>query len=66
MNYRDKLGLIFGEVEEKMRERIKSNSIYSHLKSWNLVHIMVKTGDNLKQEQFALQLISQFNYIFKL
>lgn len=28
--------------------------------------MMVKTGDNLKQEQFALQLISQFNNIFKL
>lgn len=27
---------------------------------------MVKTGDNLKQEQFALQLIYQFDYIFKL
>jgi phosphatidylinositol 4-kinase B len=27
---------------------------------------MVKTGDNLKQEQFALQLICQFDYIFKL
>lgn len=27
---------------------------------------MVKTSDNLKQEQFALQLIYQFDYIFKL
>jgi len=27
---------------------------------------MVKTEDNLKQEQFALQLIYQFDYIFKL
>lgn len=27
---------------------------------------MIKTGDNLKQEQFALQLIYQFDYIFKL
>lgn len=27
---------------------------------------MVKTNDNLKQEQFALQLIYQFDYIFKL
>ena len=27
---------------------------------------MVKTNDNLKQEQFALQLITEFHYIFKL
>lgn len=28
--------------------------------------MIVKTNDNLKQEQFALQLIYQFDYIFKL
>ena len=27
---------------------------------------MVKTNDNLKQEQFALQLIYEFHYIFKI
>lgn len=31
-----------------------------------MIHLIVKTGDNLKQEQFALQLICQFDYIFKL
>jgi phosphatidylinositol 4-kinase len=25
---------------------------------------MIKTGDNLKQEQFAMQMINQFNIIF--
>jgi phosphatidylinositol kinase/protein kinase (PI-3 family) len=30
------------------------------------VHLIVKTHDNLKQEQFALQLIYEFYYIFKL
>jgi phosphatidylinositol kinase/protein kinase (PI-3 family) len=27
--------------------------------------MIIKTGDNLKQEQFALQLIYQFDQIFK-
>lgn len=27
--------------------------------------MIIKTGDNLKQEQFAAQLINQFNQIFK-
>ena len=31
-----------------------------------MIHLIVKTSDNLKQEQFALQLIYQFDYIFKL
>lgn len=26
---------------------------------------MIKTGDNLKQEQFAMQMINQFNIIFQ-
>ena len=30
------------------------------------MHLIVKTNDNLKQEQFALQLITEFDYIFKL
>jgi phosphatidylinositol kinase/protein kinase (PI-3 family) len=64
--YAEKIGGIFGEKLDKMTERIKSKSIFGGLKSWKLLHMMVKTGDNLKQEQFALQLITQFNYVFKL
>lgn len=35
------------------------------MKTWDLVHLIVKSHDNLKQEQFALQLIYQFDQIFK-
>ena len=42
------------------------SSIYGSLNSWELVHLIVKTFDNLKQEQFAIQLIYEFDYIFKL
>jgi phosphatidylinositol kinase/protein kinase (PI-3 family) len=64
--YIEKLGSIFGERVDKMTERLRAKSIFGGLKTWRLLHMMVKTGDNLKQEQFALQLITQFNYIFKL
>ena len=57
---------VFGESEEEFKERIRNKSIFGHLTSWDLVHLIVKTNDNLKQEQFALQLISEFNFIFKL
>ncbi|CAD8133838.1 unnamed protein product [Paramecium octaurelia] len=56
---------IFGESSQQQEDRIKSQSIFQGLKSWRLAHLIVKTGDNLKQEQFALQLISQFDQIFK-
>lgn len=49
-----------------MKERIRGKSIYGGFQSWDLVHLIVKTFDNLKQEQFALQLIYEFDYIFKL
>lgn len=49
-----------------MAKRIKAKSVFRELNSWKLIHLIVKTGDNLKQEQFALQLIYQFDYIFKL
>ena len=40
------------------------------LKSWKLVHLMVKTGDDIKQgtgllRTCAMQLINRFQYIFK-
>ncbi|CAD8052440.1 unnamed protein product [Paramecium sonneborni] len=56
---------IFGENSLDQFERIKSQSIFSQLQTWNLIHLIIKTGDNLKQEQFALQLISQFDQIFR-
>lgn len=51
----------FVEVEAEIR----SKSVFRKFKTWKLVNIMVKTGDNLKQEQFAMQLINQFDSIFK-
>jgi phosphatidylinositol kinase/protein kinase (PI-3 family) len=30
-----------------------------------MMHLMVKIGDDLRQEQFALQLIGKFQYIFQ-
>ncbi|CAD8156732.1 unnamed protein product [Paramecium pentaurelia] len=56
---------IFGENSISQQERIKKSSPFQKLKSWQLVHLIIKTGDNLKQEQFALQLICQFDQIFK-
>ena len=55
---------LFGESSTKQTQRIKEDSLYGRLKTWRLVHLIVKTGDNLKQEQFAMQLLELFNQIF--
>lgn len=46
-------------------ERIRKSSPYGSLKTWDLVHVIVKSGDDLRQEQLAMQLISFFLQTFK-
>lgn len=45
---------IFGESSESQIQRIRSESPFKNLKSHKLLNIIIKTDDNLKQEQFAL------------
>ena len=74
MNYEayktDKIKLLkdndpFGESYENQCKRIKEKSPYGNLMTWKLVKLIVKKGCDLRQEQFAMQLISQFDQIFK-
>ncbi|CAD8063214.1 unnamed protein product [Paramecium sonneborni] len=55
---------LFGESAKDQEERIRDQSLFGKLKSWRLVHLIVKSGDNLKQEQFAMQLLSTIDQIF--
>jgi len=55
----------FGESYAEQCERIRKSSIYGNLRTWKLVKLIVKKGCDLRQEQFAMQLISLFNQIFK-
>lgn len=57
---------MFGEPLQYTKERIARNSIFGNLKTWDVLYLIFKTQDDLKQEQFAMQLIQQFDYIFKL
>lgn len=47
----------FGEAWEHKKERIRRSSPYGWVKNWDLVSVIVKTGDDLRQEAFACQLI---------
>jgi phosphatidylinositol 4-kinase len=47
----------FGEEWSAKKERIRRSSPYGHMKNWELISVIVKTGADLRQEAFACQLI---------
>lgn len=53
------------ETAAQQEKRIRKQSIFGHLKTWKVLRLIVKSGDDLRQEQFAMQLISQIDQIFK-
>ncbi|XP_059643982.1 phosphatidylinositol 4-kinase beta 1-like isoform X2 [Cornus florida] len=54
-----------GELWEVKEERIRKNSVYGKLPGWDLRSIIVKSGDDCRQEHLAVQLISHFYDIFQ-
>lgn len=54
-----------GELWEVKKERIRKASIYGKLPGWDLRSIIVKSGDDCRQEHLAVQLISHFYDIFQ-
>ncbi len=56
---------VFGELWSWKEERILKKSPFTDLKDSKLMSFIVKAGDDLRQEQLAIQLIKQFDQIFK-
>lgn len=50
---------------EEKKAIIKSLSPFGHLEGWNLASFIVKSGDDLRKEVLALQLIEYFQKIFQ-
>lgn len=40
---------MFGEPLLDAKRRISQNSIFGSLKSWDIIYIIIKTNDDLKQ-----------------
>ena len=48
------------DVENKLREV----SPYGHLPAWGIATLIIKSGDDIRQEQLAMRLIAEFDQIF--
>lgn len=53
-----------GEDWLARKERIRRSSPYGHLPNWDLYSVIAKTGNDLRQEAFACQLIQAFKKIW--
>ena len=57
---------IFGESFKQKEKNLKKTSIFGSLDSYKIFRCIFKTHEDLRQEQFATQLINEFYQIFKL
>ena len=51
---------------EEQAVRIKNFSPFGQFSTWSLFKLIIKSGEDLRQEQFATQLINEFHQIFQL
>ncbi|XP_077224269.1 phosphatidylinositol 4-kinase beta 1-like [Tasmannia lanceolata] len=54
-----------GELWEIKKERIRKASVHGKSHGWDLRSIIVKSGDDCRQEHLAVQLVSHFYDIFQ-
>jgi len=57
---------IFGEKIETQTQKLKKTSLFGNFETFTLFKVIVKNGEDLRQEQFATQLINEFHQIFKM
>ncbi|DAZ99453.1 TPA: hypothetical protein N0F65_004086 [Lagenidium giganteum] len=56
---------VYSESWNCKKERIRASSPYGHLPGWNVISLISKSNDDIRQEVFAMQLISKFQDIFQ-
>lgn len=55
---------MYGEAWSDKKARMRMESAHAQLESWDLMAFIVKSGDDLRQEQFAMQLVYLFQDMF--
>ncbi|KAL3671257.1 hypothetical protein V7S43_003189 [Phytophthora oleae] len=61
----EKPTIVFRERWSEKEERIRHESPFGDHPGWRLLSVIVKSNDDLRQEQFAAQLIAQCDRIFR-
>eukprot|EP01119_Soliformovum_irregulare_P023722 TRINITY_DN8347_c0_g1_i4.p1 TRINITY_DN8347_c0_g1~~TRINITY_DN8347_c0_g1_i4.p1 ORF type:complete len:618 (-),score=165.13 TRINITY_DN8347_c0_g1_i4:71-1924(-) len=56
--------MAFRELFSEKKDRIRKQSPFGLHPKWDLLGLIVKAGDDLRQEQLAMQLIKTFHQIF--
>ena len=65
LDYQD-FSNIFGQSYYEKEKSLKSKSLFGGFKTYKIFSCIFKTHEDLRQEQFATQLINEFNQIFRL
>ncbi|KAI8979157.1 kinase-like domain-containing protein [Mycotypha africana] len=65
VNKEDPSAAVLSENWEAKKERLRLASPYGHLPNWRLISVIVKNGADLRQEQFAIQLIKEMQRIWE-
>jgi len=55
----------WGEPWERKVEEFQKNSVFGHFPSYQIRNIIIKGGDDLRQELIAMQMIIKFKQIFE-
>ncbi|KAJ3641340.1 hypothetical protein Zmor_027852 [Zophobas morio] len=61
----DPSAAVLKEPWHDKERRIRESSPYGHLSTWNLLSVIVKCGDDLRQELMASQLLQMFQKIWE-
>eukprot|EP00894_Picocystis_sp_ML_P005100 jgi/Pico_ML_1/55617/g1281.t2 len=56
---------VYGELFEEKKVRVRNLSPHGTESNWDLYQLIVKSGDDCRQELLAVQLVQQFDFIFK-
>ncbi|GBE60439.1 phosphatidylinositol 4-kinase [Babesia ovata] len=64
MSAREAKAVIFPELLEDKKKRIRQYSPYGKLETWNVRAVIIKGGDDLRQEYMVNQLLTLFQQIF--
>lgn len=62
---RTRRAAVFGEPFADRQARLARQSTYASWPSWHVLAVVVKANDELRQEQFAMQLISTLDLLFR-